>query len=230
MWGLLGVRIRSGLVLVVLPCIATDCAQVPRREAHAKAPQTLPSSAALEPSNAPPEVTPSEPSNRSGSTIEQSSGDPLKAALNVDAVFAEAESRAPSAGAAGVAEEPIVIGGNSWVSEAGIPDTRGILFGLKPAFRICYQRAQHDSSALRGDFRLSIDITPSGKVGNVSLPVGSHPSMPIFDSAGAGAPRPNPNNPRLNVALIPCMMARVRATRFSAFDRSYWVTFDFRIR
>jgi len=219
-------------MLAMLSFMVTHCAEAPRREAHSSAPPKPSSSAPLQPISTLPEPAASANPSPSSAAAEPPSGDPLKAPLNVDTVLEEAAARpAPTASAAAVPEEPIVIGRYSFASVAGIPDTRGIIFSLMPAFRTCYQRAHQQSNALRGAFRLSIDITPSGKVSNLSFPVSSSRRTPMFDGDGsAGAPRPNPNNQQLQVVLLPCMKARIRAARFSAFDRPYWVTFDFKIQ
>ncbi len=112
------------------------------------------------------------------------------------------------------------------------PDAARLIRDLKPAFVRCYERAlkRHParSGQLQGRVRLAISVDASGTVSEVDLPQWD-PRNPMWDAIADGSPRPNPTSAHLRAAVIPCMEARVRESRFGASEGPFTITVDVRM-
>jgi hypothetical protein len=133
---------------------------------------------------------------------------------------------------AAIPEGPVVIGALN-ASDDKRTEAARVISSMKPGFVGCRQRALARNPAgpatLQGRLRLLISVAPSGKIKAVDLPQWN-PTNPVYDPDAQGSPIPNPNNAKLDHLVVPCMIARVRQSRFGAAEKSWTFTVDLRVQ
>jgi hypothetical protein len=131
-----------------------------------------------------------------------------------------------------IPEGPVVIGALNAPDDKRAEAAR-VIASMKPGFVSCRQRALTRNPAgpatLQGRLRLLVSVAPSGKIKAVDLPQWN-PTNPVYDPDAAGSPIPNPNNAKLNHLVVPCMMERIRQSRFGAAETSWTFTVDLRVQ
>ena len=203
-------RLGSKALAIVFALMALQCQDATRGEARPVASLQPLSVASPQPSGNSTAASPSEPSTNTQPT--------------------STPSARPSA--AEIPKGPVAILGVG-VSDDKRARVARVMAAMKPAFNSCRQRALARISArtgtLTGRLRLVIRVAASGKVSEVDLPQFDR-TNPMFDPDAAGSPIPNPDNSNLNQSFVPCLIARIRPSRFGATETPWRFTVDFQVQ
>lgn len=213
-----GMRSRSrrntavGLALVAM--VATHCQKAPPTT-RPPSPMSL-SSHVLLPS-----------AERAASTSDPPRPVPPTATTTASARSAEVAPEPPDAGEKALRKEPLQLGVMAW--DGKLQEASRVIGRMKPSFIACRERGLAEKGAeatLRGAFRFSITVAPTGKVSRVGFPMFNR-GNPDFDPNEYLIP--NPTNAELNHVVVPCVKAVIEQSRFAAAASDWWIRLDVQV-
>lgn len=165
---------------------------------------------------------------RAASTSDAPAPPPPTATTTAPASSAANAPEPPGPDATAIAKEPLQLGVMAW--DGKLPEATRIINRMKPSFIDCRQRAFAEKppnvATLRGAFRFSIAVAPSGKVSRVGFPMFNR-SNPDFDPNEYLIP--NPTNAELNHVLVPCVKALIEQSRFGAAASDWRIRLDVQV-